>query len=677
MKLDFVKTICPYCGTGCGLVLQVRDGKVIGTYPDPEHPVSKGTLCIKGWSAHEFIHHPERLKMPLLKSKGKFQEISWDQAIGIGADKLKLVAQEHGGDAVAGLSSAKCTNEENYLFQKLIRAAFKTNNVDHCARLCHGPTAAAMSEALGSGAMTNSIGDFVGADCILMMGSNAAETHPIIMGEIYKAKDQGATLIAVDPRQTEVAKNADIHLDIKPGADIPLVCGMMRHIIDNSLEARALISERTEGFEELNGYLKTWSVERASQECGIDQDLLRKVSEIYAKANEASIVFCMGVTQHACGTANVFAICDLAMLCGHVGKEHSGICPLRGQNNVQGACDMGALPNVYPGYQGVSDPQVREKFWKAWGAAELSDKPGLTLTEITGSAGKGIRALYIMAENPLLSDPDSNHVIESLKKLDFLIVQDIFLTETAQIADLVLPGACFAEKTGTYTNTERRIQLIRKAIGPPGDAKDDFTIICMLGKALGLDFDYADPSDVMDEIASLTYIYSGVHFHRLGVNGLQWPCPKDDHPGTRFLHKGNFTRGKGLFVIPEYKPPEEMPDNSYPYILITGRMFSHYHTGTMTRRSSFLNREVDVPYVEINPADATKLEIREGDSIRVSTRRGSIVTTTRITESVAAGSVFTPFHFKEAPANALTIEALDPLSKIPEFKLCAANVEKM
>ena len=675
MKLDFVKTICPYCGTGCGFILQVIDGKAVKTLPDRKHPVAKGTLCIKGWSAHEFIHHPDRLTQPLLKKNGEFQEISWEEAIDLAAQKLREAADTYGPDAVAGLSSAKCTNEENYLFQKLIRSGFKTNNVDHCARLCHGPTAAAMSQALGSGAMTNSISDFSGAECIIIFGSNAAETHPIIMGEIYKAKDNGATLIVVDPRRTEVAANADIHLQIKSGTDIPLINGMMRYILDRGLEARDFINERTEAFDAMDAYLSGWNIERASDESGIAVEGIQRVAEMYARSKEASIVFCMGITQHACGTANVFAICNLAMLCGQVGRPHSGICPLRGQNNVQGACDLGALPNVYSGYQSVADATILRKFEDAWGR-ELSPTPGMTVTEIISSAGEKIHALYIMAENPVLSDPNQSHVLESLPKFDFLIVQDIFMTETAKFADLVLPGSCYAEKTGTFTNTERRIQLLRKAVDLPGNARDDFTILCMLGNALGLDFHYADPSEVMDEIASLTPIMAGVHFNRLGSAGLQWPCPDDTHPGTRYLHDGKFSRGKGLFVVPGYTPPKEMPDETYPYTLITGRMFSHYHTGTMTRRSHFLQREVDEPFVEINPADAAALDVRDGDAIRVSTRRGSISTNARITSRVRKGSIFAPFHFAEAPANALTIEELDPISKIPEFKACAARMEK-
>lgn len=675
MSPEFVKTICPYCGTGCGVILKIEDGRVVGTYPDKNHPVSRGTLCVKGWCAHEFIQHADRLTTPLIRKGDVFEKISWTEAISMAAEKLKEIAERYGGDAVGGLCSAKCTNEENYLFQKLIRTAFKTNNVDHCARLCHAPTAAGMAQATGSGAMTNSISDLAGARCILIIGSNAAESHPIIMGEIYSAADRGATVIVVDPRRTAVAQNAKMHLRINPGTDIPLLCGMMRHIIDAGMHNAAFIRERMDGFEELKNFLDSWPVERAAGECGIEKDEIRIVAEIYAKSTDAAIVYCMGITQHACGTANVHAICDLAMLCGHIGRAYSGVYPLRGQNNVQGACDMGGLPNVYPGYQSVSDQAVQEKFQKAWGK-DLSAKPGLTVTEMIGSAGQEIRALYIMAENPALSDPDVNHVLESLSKFDFLIVQDIFLTETAKFAHLVLPAACFAEKTGTYTNTERRFQLLRKAVDPPGEALGDFEILCLFAKSLGLDFAYKHPVEVMEEIAALVPAYGGIRFDRLELAGLQWPCPNLDHPGTRFLHEHQFTRGRGLFIVPRYTPPHEKPDEKFPYYLNTGRMFAHYHTGTMTRRSPFLNRELEEPYAEINPEDALQIGVEEGGRIRMTSRRGTIVTTARITERVAKGCIFAPFHFAEARANILTNPVLDPVSKIPELKVCAVKMEK-
>ena len=523
--------------------------------------------------------------------------------------------------------------------------------------------------------MTNSIADLAGSDCIFIIGSNAAESHPIIMGEIYKAADKGATIIVVDPRRTAVAENADIHLAIQPGTDIPLVAGMMRHIIDRNLYDKEFVDTRVDGFDAFKAFLAEWPLARASAECGIAMDTITRVAEIYATANESAIVYCMGITQHACGSANVISLCDLAMLCGHVGTEHSGVYPLRGQNNVQGACDMGALPNVYSGYQNVADPEAQQKFEKAWGC-ELSAMPGLGVTEMTRMAGKEIRALYIMAENPALSDPDVTHVIAALKSLDFLVVQDIFLTETAKFADLILPGACFAEKTGTFTNTERRFQLVRKAVEPPGQAKDDLTVLCLLGRVLGLDFSYGTPEDVMEEIAALTPAYGGIRYDRLEHIGLQWPCPHDEHPGTPYLHKGRFTRGKGQLVIPEHTPPRELPDDDYPFYLSTGRMFAHFHTGTMTRRSSFLHRETPKAYAEINYEDAARLNVGEGDSIRITTRRGTIVVVARVTDTISKGSLFVPFHFKEARANMLTNPVLDPQAKTPEFKVCAAQVTK-
>jgi predicted molibdopterin-dependent oxidoreductase YjgC len=384
----------------------------------------------------------------------------------------------------------------------------------------------------------------------------------------------------------------------------------------------------------------------------------------------------MGITQHACGTANVIALCDLAMLCGQVGKPYSGIYPLRGQNNVQGACDMGALPNVFPGYQAVADPAIRAKFETAWGIPGLPDRPGLTVTELISKAGREIRALYIMAENPMLSDPDLNHARESLKKLDFLIVQDIFLTETARLADLILPGACYAEKTGTFTNTERRFQLLHKAVEPPGEARDDFAILCRISAALGVPLPYDTPAAAMAEIAALCPAYGGIRHERLEREGLQWPCPTADHPGTRFLHGAAFTRGLGRFIPPDYTPPRELPDTEYPFFLNTGRMFAHYHTGTMTRRSPFLQREREGGYAEIHPDDAARIGVGPGGRVRITTRRGSIVTVALLTTRVVPGALFVPFHFAEAGANVLTNPVLDPVAKIPEFKVCAARLEK-
>ena len=673
MAVDFVKTVCPYCGSGCGLVLMVGHGKVVDVIPDRCHPVSRGTLCIKGWKAAEFIHHPDRLTVPLFKSGGRFREISWEDATGILIDRFGQTMDRYGSRAIGGLCSARCTNEENYLFQKLIRIGFGSNNVDHCARLCHGPTVAAMGHALGSGAMTNPIEDVAGTDCILAIGSNAPETFPVPMGELYRAREKGARLIVVDPRTTEMANNADIHLPLRAGTDIPLLNGMMHHILSCGLEDRAFIDQRTEGIDPLRSYLQDWPPERAAAVCGVSPDLIRRVAETYARSPSAMVIFCMGITQHVCGTSNVYAICDLAMMCGQVGNPHSGICPLRGQCNVQGACDMGGLPDVLPGYQKVDDDLKRRRFEARWGGT-LPAHAGMTVTGAMADDGNPIRSVYIMGENPVMSDPNRRHTIDFLKKLDFLVVQDIFPTDTTRLADLVLPAACFAEKEGTFTNTERRVQRLRKAVDPPGRALDDLTILCRVAGALGLDFSYAGPSAVMDEIASLVPLYGGIQYGRLKANGLQWPCPNPDHPGTPVLHREHFSRGRGLFVIPAYAPPQEAPDTRYPLVLITGRMFCHYHTGTMTRRSPFLDREAQQPFVEIHPRDASSRDVVNGDAIRVETRRGAILTTARVTRRVPEGTIFASFHFHEAPADALTNDALDPISDVPELKACSAEI---
>ncbi len=675
MATEFVKTICPYCGAGCGLVLRVADGRVKAVLPDPGHPVSKGSLCIKGWSAHQFIHHPDRLTTPLRRTETGFAPVSWDEAAALFAEGLGGVRARRGSRAVGGLCSARCTNEENYLFQKLIRLGLGSNHVDHCARLCHSPTVAAMGRALGSGAMTNPLADLAEARCILVFGSNAAETFPVAMGAIHQARRAGAYLIVVDPRTTEMAAAADLHLPLRPGSDIPLVAAMMRHILAAGLENRAFLQARTEGFEALETYLETRDLETAASVCGLAPEAIREAAERYARSPAATIVFCMGITQHVCGTANVHALCDLALLCGQVGRPGAGICPLRGQCNVQGACDMGGLPDLLPGYRPIDDPGSRGAFEAAWGGP-LAPWPGLTITAAMALEPSPLRALYIMGENPVMSDPNRNRTVAFLEGLEFLVVQDIFLTETARLAHLVLPAACFAEKDGTFTNTERRVQRLRKAVEPPGQALDDLSILSRMAKALGLPMDSGGPAAVMDEIAALTPIYAGIGYGRLGPQGLQWPCPAPDHPGTPRLHIEGFPRGRALLVVPAYAPPDEGPDEQYPLRLITGRIFCHYHTGTMTRRSPSLDREADQPFVEIHPADAARRGIGAGDPVRVSTRRGAICCAARVTAQVPEGSLFVAFHFHEAPADVLTNDALDPVCQVPELKVCAAQIQR-
>ncbi|MBI5699272.1 formate dehydrogenase subunit alpha [Candidatus Saganbacteria bacterium] len=671
-----VLTTCTYCGCGCNFYLQVRENEVVGVYPSKEHPISQGILCVKGWNVHEFINHPARLKTPLIRKNGELVPDTWEAALKLIEVRLNSIRKESGPDALAFLSSAKCTNEENYLMMKLARAAAGTNNVDHCARLCHASTVAGLALAFGSGAMTNSINEIEDCDVILVTGSNTTEQHPATGNRIIRAVDKGARLIVADPREIPLVKYACLHIRQRPGTDIALFNGMMKVIIDEKLLDEEYIELRTENIEELKKIVDKYSLEYVEKITGVPAADIKKAARLYASSKKASIIYSMGITQHTCGTDNVLTLANLALLTGHVGFPHSGINPLRGQNNVQGACDMGALPTVFSGYQALSSEDVRKKFAKAWGVDKLPDKAGLTVVEMINAAAEGkLKALYIMGENPMLSDPNTEHVEVGLKKLDFLVVQDIFLTETARLADVVLPGTSFAEKDGTFTNTERRIQRVRKSIDPVGESIPDWQIILKIAKLLGYDMHYDNPSKIMEEIASLTPIYGGVHFDRLKLFGLQWPCPNREHPGTQFLHREAFSRGKGKFSPIEHTPPAEEPDQEFPFILTTGRMYFQFHTGTMTRKTSQLHREHPEGYVEINPADAKALGLRGNCQVKVSTRRGAVITRAQVSTIVPEKIVFMSFHFAEAAANRLTNDALDPKSKIPEFKVCAARIE--
>ncbi|MDO9555907.1 MAG: formate dehydrogenase subunit alpha, partial [Atribacterota bacterium] len=668
-----VLTVCPYCGCGCNFYLQVLDGELVGILPCKSHVVSQGKLCIKGWNATDFVVSKERLTKPLLKKDGKFVEISWDEALKVVTEKLK----QYSPDAVAVLSSAKCTNEENYLMMKFARAVLKTNNVDHCARLCHASTVVGLGKTFGSGAMTNSIGELEDADCIFVIGSNTTEQHPLIARYIMRARAKGAKLIVADPRLIPLTRFADYHLRQRPGTDVALLNGFMNVILNKGLEDKEFVNKRTEGFEEVKEVVKKYTPEDVEKITGIPKELIIKAAGIFAKAKSASIVYSMGITQHTTGVDNVVSCANLAMLTGNVGRPGTGVNPLRGQSNVQGACDMGALPNVYSGYQSVADENARAKFEKVWNA-ELPLKTGLTVIEMLNEAAKGkLKAMYIMGENPMLSDPDINHVKKALENLEFLVVQDMFLTETAQLADIILPASSYAEKDGTLTATDRRVQRIRKAIEPIGESKSDWQIICELaGKMGSQEFKYSSPAEIMDEIASVTPIYGGIVFNRIEDIGLQWPCPSKEHPGTPYLHKGKFSRDKGKFFAIEFKEPAELPDAEYPFILTTGRTIYHYHTGTMTRKTEALNREVPTGYMEINSKDAEKLNIADGEIVSVKSRRGKIEVKVQATRKVPEGVIFIPFHFAESPANALTNSAFDPVAKIPEYKVCAAKVEK-
>jgi formate dehydrogenase alpha subunit len=538
---------------------------------------------------------------------------------------------------------------------------------------------AGLVTAFGSGAMTNSVPELEEANCILVIGSNTTEAHPLVSTRIMRAVEKGAKLIIFDPRRIQLAQFAHLHLRHRPGTDVALLNGMMNVILSEGLEDKEFIESRTEGIEELKATVAKYTPERVEEITGIPAADLIAAAKVYGNAERAAIVYAMGITQHTTGTDNVISCANLAMLTGNVGKSSTGVNPLRGQNNVQGACDLGGLPNVYPGYQRVTSEEVCQKFESAWGSAP-PPQVGLTVTEMLDAAEEGkLKLLYVMAENPMLSDPDINHVRRALEHTDFLVVQDIFLTETAELAHVVLPGVSFAEKDGTFTGTDRRVQRVRKAIEPLGESKPDWQIVDELAQRMGASgFDFASPAEIMDEIASLTPIYGGVSYQRLEELGcLQWPVPDADHPGTPYLHKGKFSRGLGHFTAIEFKEAKELPDEEYPLTLTTGRMMFHWHTGTMTRRSEKLHREVPDGYAEISPEDAVALGIGKSEIIRLVSRRGEIETRAWITRRVPPGVVFVPFHFAEAAANVLTNAALDPVAKIPEYKVCAVRAERI
>ena len=527
--------------------------------------------------------------------------------------------------------------------------------------------------------MTNSVPEFSAhTQCFLITGSNTTEAHPLIASHVMEAKERGAKIIVVDPREVQIGRLADLYLRFRPGTDVAWINGMMNVIISEGLEDKGFVEERTEGYEELRAVVEEYTPERVEEITGIPADDLRKAARMYAAHKPAAILYAMGITQHTTGTDNVKSCANLAMLTGNMGVAGGGVNPLRGQNNVQGACDLGGLVNVYPGYQKVTDSAMKAKFESAWCVLSLSDQVGLTVTEMVNAAGDGrLRALYVMAENPMLSDPDVNHVRHCLERTEFLVVQDIFLTETAQLADVVLPGASFVEKDGTFTGTDRRIQRVRKAVEPLEGARADWEIICQLAQRMGAaGFDFSSPSEVMDEIAAVTPIYGGVSYERLEkVGSLQWPVPSADHPGTPYLHKGKFSRGRGKFHAIHFQEAVELPDEEYPFMLTTGRLMFHWHTGSMTRRTEKLVQEVPEAYVEMHPDDADRIGLNGGRRVRVTSRRGEIELAVRVTARIHPGVVFIPFHFAEAAANALTHLALDPVAKIPEYKVCAVRVE--
>jgi len=527
--------------------------------------------------------------------------------------------------------------------------------------------------------MTNAMSELEDADTIFIIGSNTATSHPLVATRIFRAIEKGARVLVADPRKNQIAAFANLYVRHRPGTDVALLNGMMKVILDKGLEDKAFIAENTEEFDAFKKLIDGVSLDEVSQITGVLLEDIHTLAEIYAKADKASIVYCMGITQHTNGVNNVKSLANLSMLTGNIGKYATGVNPLRGQNNVQGACDMGGLPNVYTGYQPVTLGAANKKFAEAWGVNELPTKIGLTIPEMLHGIEKDeVRALWIMGENPVVSDPDANHVVKALEKVELLIVQDIFLTPTARLAHVVLPGVSFAEKDGTFSNTERRVTRVRKAVEPVGEARQDWWIIQEISNRFGFKMDYASPEAIFKEIASLTPSYGGITYERLEGPGLQWPCPSLEHPGTPFLHKdGKFTRGKGLFHAIDYKPSAELVDDEYPFCMTTGRIYAHYHTGTMTRNSKALDFEAPEGFLEINPADAKALDVLDGHRVKIASRRGEIETRIMITERVEKGVVFMPFHFEEANVNKLTNPAYDPIAKIPELKVCAVKLEKV
>ena len=669
-----VSTVCPYCGVGCRILLGTRGETVVSARGDMDAPVSHGRLCVKGrFGSFEFISHPDRLKAPLIRTAGGFREATWEEALTLVARELK----KYRGDAFGGLSSAKVTNEDNYVFQKFVRAAMGTNNVDHCARLCHSSTVAGLALSFGSGAMTNPADDLLNAEVILVTGSNTTESHPIIGLKIREAVARGSKLLLFDPRQIQLSQIATVWARQRPGTDVAWINGLMHVIIRDGLMNAEFIRSRTEGFEAVKNLVAGYTPERVSGITGVPAEIIVKSARLYATAARAAIVYSMGITQHTTGVDNVRSLANLAMITGQIGRSGTGVNPLRGQNNVQGACDMGALPNYYPGYQQVANADTRAKFGKAWNV-ELPNVPGLTVTQMLPAAFDGeIKAMYVMGENPVLSDADVTHVVKSLMKLEFLVVQDIFLTETAKLAHVVLPASSYAERDGTYTNTERRVQLTKPVVRPPGQARRDWEIICELATAVGYPMTYTSTAQIDAEMRGLTSSYAGISHARLDAGAqLHWPCPSEDHLGTPILHRESFTRGLGQFYAVEYEPAAEETDASFPVVLTTGRMLEHYHTGTMSRRSKGLDGLVPGPFVEVNRTDARKIRVKDGDRVKVTSRRGSIVLPAKVGARVNTGVLFIPFHFWEAAANVLTNPASDPIAGIPEFKVCAVRIER-
>ena len=682
VEIKYVPTICPYCGTGCGLNFVVKDGKIVGVEPYKRHPVNEGKVCPKGNFGYEFINREDRLTTPLIKENGEFREASWDEALDLVANKLKEVSDED-PNKVGFYACARSPNENIYITQKLARVACGTQNVDHCARICHGPTVAGLATTFGSGAMTNGFDSIKEADVIFCIGSNNMEAHPLFGRKIIQAKQNGAKLIVADPRYTPTAKLADDYIEFKTGTDVALLNGMMKIILDNDLQDDEFIKNRTKGFEEMKEVVMKYDVEKVAEITEATVEQITNAALDYGRAEKAAIVYSLGITEHSHGADNVMSCANLAMLTGNIGKEGTGVNPLRGQNNVQGACDMGALPSDYVGYRKVADQETTDWFNEYYGT-NLPAKPGLTLVEMMNAAHAGdLKVLYIHGEDPVLSDADIKHTKEALANLDMLIVQELFMTDTAECADVVLPAAGWGEQEGTFTNGERRVQCLHKAQEPPEGAMLDWNIMEEIAVRMGVPrekFHYESAEEIFEEIRECAPIFAGMNRERLDTpEALHWPCPSEDDPCQPLMHKDKFAHpdGLGVFQALEHLGPVEVPDEEYPLLLTTTRILFHYHAA-MTRRCKTLDNEVKTGFIEINTEDAEELGILNNEIVKASSRRGEIEIPARVTDDIKKGIVNIPMHFSECAANMLTnSDSFDPKSKMVELKACAIKVEKI
>jgi len=688
-----VDSVCPFCGVGCLLTYHVKEN-VIQFVTGKDGPSNHGRLCVKGRYGFDYAQHPHRLTKPMIRKPGVkksadfkvdpgnwgevFREATWDEALGLAAAGLRRIRGEDRG-ALAGFGSAKGSNEEAYLFQKLVRTGFGTNNVDHCTRLCHASSVAALLEGIGSGAVSNQVNDVANAEVIFLIGANPTSNHPVAATWLKNAAKRGAKLIVADPRRTDLARHAAYFMQFNPDTDVALLNAMIHTIIDEGLVNKAFVKDRTSGYDALKENAKDFAPEKMAPICGIPAATIRKVARLYATSTASIILWGMGISQHVHGTDNARCLIALTLMTGQVGRPGTGLHPLRGQNNVQGASDSGLIPMMYPDYQHVAAPEAKQRFEKFWGA-ELDPKPGLTVVEIMNAAYDGkIRGMYIMGENPAMSDPDLAHARAAMAKLEHFVVQDIFLTETAYLADVVLPATAWPEKDGTVTNTDRMVQLGRKALAAPGEARPDLWIIQELARRLDLPWNYAGPREVWDEMRGCMDSIRGITWERLERDSsVTYPCENEGDPGQPVVFQTHFptATGRGKFVPADLIRAAERPDRDYPMVLITGRQLEHWHTGAMTRRAGVLDAIEPEPVVSLHPLDLEALKAKPGELLTVQSRRGKIALYARADAGTPRGAVFIPFAFQEAAANLLTNPALDPFGKIPEFKYCAVKVSK-